>query len=359
MKTKIGICLTFILAAAFVISPGKGFTQSTVQGKDFIPKVEKIINKAVEQELFSGVVLIAKEGKVLFSKAYGEANRDRHIKNTLNTKFDICSIGKIFTSTSIMLLAQKGLLKISDPVIKYLPDFPFGNKITIHHLLTHTAGFGNFFSIPEYWQSIDKMRSVNAVLPLIYKQKLEFETPGEKWQYSNSGIVVLGAVIEKVSGIAYNEFIQKNIFGPLKMKESGLIYPEDKVENRSIGYIKNNDGSFKNNIGVIPPASPAGGLLTTANDLLIFDQALYSNSLLNQEYKKIMFTPLLNNYACCWMVENKYNNNTVGHSGGAPGANSMFRRYLNDKYTIIILSNYDRGTQSVFAPVEAAVLGKE
>lgn len=359
MLNKTTTRILFTILIPLILFTGYSCPQNTDKSRNFIPKVEDIIKKAVDRELFSGVVLIAKDGKVLFSKAYGEANKEKHIKNNLNTKFDICSIGKIFTSTSIMLLARKGLLKTSDPVIKYLPDFPFGNKITIHHLLTHTAGFGSFFAIDEYQQNMDKMRSVKDIVKLIYKQKLEFDTPGENWQYSNSGIVILGAVIEKISGMSYGEFIEKNIFIPLKMKDSGLKYHEDKVENRSIGYIKNNDGTFKNNIGIIPPASPAGGLLTTVNDLLLFDQALYGNSLLNEEFKKMMFTPFLNNYAYCWMVSNKYNNVTVGHSGGAPGANSMFNRYLNNKYTIIVLSNYDRGTQAVFSAIESAVLSKE
>jgi len=168
---------------------------------DITTKIAEVIDKAVEVELFSGCVLVAKGNKVLFSGAYGEANKDIHIKNTLDTKFNIASGTKPFTSTSIMLLVQKGLISISDSVTKYLHDFPFGDKITIFHLLTHTSGLGHYTR--EYNEKMHSIRGFDSFLNLfVYKEKLLFE-PGTKFSYSNSGVIVLGAIIEKVSGLKY------------------------------------------------------------------------------------------------------------------------------------------------------------
>jgi CubicO group peptidase (beta-lactamase class C family) len=323
------------------------------------PKMKEVITKAVELDLFSGIVLVAKEGKVIFHQAYGEANKDFHIKNKQTTKFNICSLTKQFTSASIMLLAQKGMLKISDPVINYLPDFPFGSQITIYHLLTHTAGLGNYQANPEYNSKMFSLKGINEILPLIYKEKLVNKTPGEKWIYSNSGAVVLGAVIEKVSGMKYANFLQKNIFEPLKMKNTISVFPNMVVEDRAIGYIKKVSGGFLNTLYDVNPPTSATGLLTTAEDLFLFDQALYGNSFINDEYKKIMFKPYLANYACLWSVSKRYNNTVVGHIGAQPGFNSWFMRYIDGGYTIIILSNFENGADIVVNSIEAILFGQK
>jgi CubicO group peptidase (beta-lactamase class C family) len=173
-----------------------------------------------------------------------------------------------------MILAQDGLLKVSDPVVKYLPDFPFGDKITIHHLLTHTAGLGDYESDPEYLENMNNIRSIQGILPIIYTRKLLFEVPGETMEYSNSGAVVLGAIIEKISGQSYSEFLNEYIFSPLKMHNTCSKYLEDIVENRAVGYIRKFSGGYKNSTFLVSPPSSATGLLTSVNDILLFDQAL-------------------------------------------------------------------------------------
>lgn len=322
-------------------------------------KIDAVMDQFVKLDQFSGTILIAKDGNILFAKAFGEANKDHHVKNKINTKFNIGSIGKTFTGTAIMQLAEKGKLDVNDPVVKYLPDFPFGDKIKIHHLLTHTSGTFNYFAHPDFKTKMFSVRSVSDALPLIYDQKLVFDTPGEKFSYSNSGIVLLGAIIEKVTGQSYFSYIKENILDPLGMNDTRINFGEEIIENRSTGYMKTPTGKFKSNIYLVPPANADGGIETTVEDMLKFDQALYGEKLLSNEYKEKMFTPFLNSYAYCWRIDTIYGHPVIGHGGGAPGINAMFYRFVDDKITMIIMSNYDLGANNISPTLEAILFNQE
>lgn len=187
-------------------------------------KIDELIVQFINQDQFSGSVLLAKDGEILYAKAFCEADKDFHVNNTLNTKYNIGSIGKTFTGISIMQLAEQKKLNVSDPVKKHLNDFPYGDKITIHHLLSHTAGILNYFAHPDFALQMFRIRSVGDALPLIYDQELRFETPGEQFSYSNSGIVILGAIIEKLSGQTYADYLKQNILIPAGMNDTGINY---------------------------------------------------------------------------------------------------------------------------------------
>jgi len=324
-----------------------------------ISKMEECIERAVELNLFSGCVLVAKNGDVLFSKCCGESNKEYHISNALNTKFNVASITKPFTATAIMILSQKELLNLCDPVVDYLEDFPLGDKISIYHLLTHTAGLGDYEVDPEYVTNMNNIRNLQDILAIVYKRDRLFHEPGKDMAYSNSGAVVLGAIIEEITGKSYSTFLEESIFSPLNMSNTCHRYPEDVVENRASGYIRKMSGGYKNTHSLVTPPSPATGLLTTVEDLLLFDQALYKDDLLDEKHKKTMFTPFMKNYACGWGVFERFGNTVTGHSGGQPGFSSWFRRYTNDKYTIIILSNFDSGADSIFPAIEAILFGRD
>jgi len=345
------IMIKTILCSAILFLP--------LPAQEIVQNINRAVNEFVELNLFSGTVLVAKDGKILYANAFGEADKDFHIKNTLETKFNIGSIGKTFTGTAIMQLAEKGKLKIMDPVKKYLPDFPFGERILIHHLLTHTSGTFNYFAHPDFPQKVNTIRSVNDALTLIYDQELRFDTPGEKFSYSNSGIVILGAVIEKVTGMAYPDYLQKHILGPTQMHDTGINYLEDVVKNRAVGYYRMITGEYKRNIYRVPPANADGGIETTAPDLLKFDQALYTTSLVNEESKRKMFTAFLDNYGYCWEIRREHNNVIISHGGGAPGVSAAFRRYTTDRYTLVVLSNYGGGATPVANAIEAIIFGQD
>lgn len=353
----------YIIIAALVFGIGNAFPQSIDENK--ISKIEEVINKAVELDLFSGCVLIAKGDSILFSGAYGEANKDFHIKNTIETKFNIASGTKPFTSMSIMLLVQKGILSINDPVKKYLPDFPFGDKITLFHCLTHTSGLGHYTD--EYYEKMHRVRGFDEFLrQFVYKEKLLFD-PGTQFSYSNSGVVVLGAVIEKVSGMKYADFLNESIFTPLGMKNTCSKMPEEIIENRASGYVpKLSGGYLETSLEVCPPTS-ATGLRTTVGDLYKFIRAVVKNKLLKEEYKKIMLTPYLNDdlgpYALLWDVLDrgifvKSKNKVFGHRGGQPGFRTLYYNYMDDDITIIVMQNYETNYY-IYRPIESIVFGKE
>jgi len=342
----------FVLVLSLIIMVTGSYAQNWDKK---IKEIDEVMNEFMKLDQFSGCVLVAKDGKSFYANAYGEADKDFHVKNNLKTKFNIGSIGKIFTGVSIMQLAQKGKLSVTDPVSKYLKDFPFGDKITIHHLLTHTSGIFNYFAHPDFRKKMFTIRSVKDALDLIYDQELQFDTPGERFSYSNSGIVILGAVIEAVSGQSYSDYIQDNIMKPLGMNNTGINYLDEIIENRACGYEKSPTGGYMRNIFMVPPANADGGIETTVEDMLKFDQALYEDKLINEEYKKKMFTPFKENYGYCWRISQKYDNTIIGHSGGAPGINADFRRFVNDKITVIVLSNYGRASGPVSRTIKAII----
>ena len=330
-----------------------------LQAQEINDKLDAMMSEYMGLDQFSGSVLLAKDGEILYAKAFGEADKDFHVKNTLNTKYNIGSIGKTFTGISIMQLTEQKKLNVNDPVKKYLPDFPFGEKITLHHLLTHTSGTYNYFAHPDFSTKMFRIRSVSDALPLIYDQPLRFETPGEQFSYSNSGIVILGAVIEKLTGQSYAEYIKEHILIPAGMNDTGINYLEDVVENRAVGYSKSISGIYKRNIYNVPPANADGGIETTVYDMLKYDQALYNNILLSEESKQKMFTPFRNDYGYCFGITKDFGNTIVGHSGGTTGVSAMFHRYLNDRYVIIVLSNYSRTAGPVSRSIEAIVFGRD
>jgi CubicO group peptidase (beta-lactamase class C family) len=328
---------------------------------DATPLAERIdaaMGDFVELDLFSGTVLVARDGDIVYAKAFGEANHDHRVANKLETKFNIGSIGKVFTGVGIMQLVERGKIELDAPVIRYLEDFPYGDAITIHHLLSHTSGMFNYMRHPEYRANMWRLRRVGDFLPLIYDQTLVFETPGAQFAYSNSGIVVLGAVIEKVSNQPYDEYLREHILMPAGMFDTGINFWDEIVPNRAMGYTKSVAGKVSSAIFLMPPASADGGIETTVHDLLKFDRALYGDGLLKEESKRNMFTPNLNQYGYCWRIANDRGRRSIGHRGGAPGISASFMRYPDDGFTIIVLSNYSEGAIAPARALEAVVFGE-
>jgi CubicO group peptidase (beta-lactamase class C family) len=322
-------------------------------------QIDEVVREYADLEQFAGSVLVARDGETIYAKAFGEADKDHHVENNLKTKFNIGSIGKVFTGVAIMQLAQAGKLNLTDPASTYLKDFPWGDQIQIRHLLSHTAGTFNYFAHPDFREKISSIRSVDDALPLIYDQDLRFEPPGREFSYSNSGIVLLGAIIESVTGQTYPDYIQQHIFQPLGMEETGINYLEEVVPHRARGYTRTPTGRFTSNIFTVPPANADGGIETTVGDLLKFDQALYGDELLGSEWKERMFTPNLESYGYCWRLDERHGNLVTGHSGGAPGVSASFYRFTGDRYTIIVLSNHTGGAGGVARAIEAILYGDE
>lgn len=320
-------------------------------------ELETFVRKLAEADVFSGSVLLAKDGKVVYKGAFGVANKDFGAPNKTDTKFNLGSMNKMFTAVAIAQLVEKGKISYDDPLSKFVPDFPnpeAAQKIKIKHLLSHTAGLGGYFS-QRYWnQSRDKIRSVDDMMKLAREDEkdVKFE-PGSKWQYSNTGMMVLGKVIEIASGQSYFDYVRESIYKPAGMTNTDC-YELDKVNtNLAVGYDKqftDNGIAWSNNVFAhVMRGGPQGGGYSTVEDLLKFDQALRSGKLVSAESLKTLTTPKpeLNSPDYGYGFFASANSPSTGHSGGFIGINSDLRMYLGSGWTIAVMSNYSRGAGPV------------
>jgi len=294
-----------------------------------------------QQNRFSGSVLIAQNGEVLVADGYGMADQEKKIPNTPQTKFRIGSLTKQFTAMAILILQAQGKLKVQDGICTYIADCPARwQPITIHHLLTHTSGIPNYTSLLEY-RTIRKLSlSPTELIARFSNKVLDFKT-GKKWSYSSSGYVVLGAIIERVSGQTYEAFLQEHILAPLKMTTTG--YEHDK-SMLATGYTSLNAIADDLNMS-IPYAS--GSLYSTVEDLYRWDQALSANQLISKELRDTMFTAAVPipeadgyGYGYAWFIDKQFNQQRYWHDGNIDGFSAFFSRYPTDRVTIILLSNH-------------------
>ena len=284
-------------------------------------------------------MLVARGADILITKGYGSANLEWDIPDTPSTKFRLGSVTKQFTAASILLLEERGKLKVEDPVKKYMPDAPAAwDKITIFHVLTHTAGIPNFTGFPDY-QSTEAIPTTPEKLVARFLDKpLDFE-PGEKWSYSNSGYVLLGYLIEKISGESYEKFLQENLFTPLAMKDSGYDSNSAIIARRAAGYSATPNGPV--NAGFVHMSIPfsAGALYSTTGDLLKWEQGLFGGKVLSAASLEKMTTPFKNDYALGLQVHTVNGRKVIDHNGGIQGFNTMLAYYPEDKLTVVVLGN--------------------
>src|SRR5579872_5293838 len=260
-------------------------------------RMDQIVQSYASSRQFMGSVLVARGSDVVFSKGYGSANLEWDVPNTPSTKFRLGSLTKQFTAASILLLQQRGKLSVADPVKTYLPDAPAAwDRVTIFHVLTHTAGIPSFTGFSDY-AALEPFPTTPEKLVARFRDKpLEFE-PGTKWNYSNSGYVLLGYLIERISGQTYPQFVQDNIFTPLGMKDSGYDSNTTVIPHRASGYAPGPHGLT--NAGFIHMSVPfsAGALYSTTEDLLKWEEGLFGGKLLSAASLKQMTTPVKNDYA--------------------------------------------------------------
>lgn len=300
---------------------------------------------------FNGTVLVARKGEVIYKEAFGKANFEWGVPNQVATKYRLASVSKQFTAMLILQLVHQRKLSLQIPIAYYLPDYPQeqGKKITIHHLLNHSSGIPNFTSLPDYeGRMMTKHYSPEALVKEFSSLPLEFE-PGTKFSYSNSGYVLLGYLIEKITGKSYEENLQENIFKPLDMKNSGYDHSEEVLDRRANGYEKKG-GKFVN-AGYIDMSVPyaAGAIYSTVEDLFLWDQALLVHKVLHPSTQELMFKNYFEGkgfgYGYGWGIgaynslrENK-TRTLLEHSGGINGFNSIISRIPEDNLLVVLLSN--------------------
>jgi len=325
-----------------------------------VARMEQVIQSYVSAKQFMGSVLVAHGKDIVLDKGYGDANIEWEIPNSPSTKFRLGSVTKQFTAASILLLEERGKLSVDDPVKKYIPDAPAAwDKITIFNLLTHTSGIPNFTSFPEY-ASLEPFATTPAQLVARFRDKpLDFQ-PGEKWSYSNSGYILLGYLIEKISGKSYEKFVQENIFTPLGMKDSGYDSNSAIIPHRAAGYVPTPSGPL--NAGYINMTVPlsAGALYSTTHDLLFWEQGLFGGKLLSAASLQKMTTPFKSDYAFGLGVRTVNGHKVIDHGGGIEGFNTYLAYYPDKKVTVAVLGNLNGQTpQEIAAKLGSIALGEK
>jgi CubicO group peptidase (beta-lactamase class C family) len=325
-----------------------GFALPHMSESELIVALRKRLNEDSAADRFSGAVLVAKSGKPVFAQAYGLADREHKVPNTLKTGFRIGSMNKMFTATSILQLAQAGKLGLDDPLGKYLTDYPnkdVATKVTIRHLLTHTGGTGDIFG-PDFEAHRLELRTLQDYIKLYGNRPLQFE-PGTRWEYSNYGFILLGVVIEKVSDQSYYDYVREHIYEPAAMTSSGSEPENEAVPDRSIGYTRMGGNDLHPNTDTLPyRGTPAGGGYSTVEDLLKFANALQDHKLLNAEFKDMLTTGKVDDtrgarYAFGFEDQVINGIRCFGHGGGAPGMNGDLEICPSPAYVVAILSNLD------------------
>ncbi len=335
----------FLVAFFLFISPGIIFAQDKSQ------KIQNLLSKYHEYGQFNGSVLVADNGEVIYKGGFGMANMEHEIPNKPDTKHRLGSITKQFTAALVLQLVEKGKLELDAPISNYLPDYtrPAADVVTIHHLLTHSSGIPSYTSFPDFFkdQSRDPY-SPKDFVKTFADSTLQF-TPGEQFAYSNSGYFLLGHIIEEVTGKTYEQVLQENILDPLDMKDTGYDHHSTILKNRAAGYERIGNGYA--NAPYLDMSLPyaAGSLYSTVEDMYKWDRALYTDKVLSQESRKLMFTSQIpagnSEYSYGWMIDKlpvgktRDSVNMVGHGGGINGFNTLIVRFPEEDDLILLLNN--------------------
>ena len=325
-------------------------------------QLDSLFTSLQSKKMFNGNVLIADKGKIIFEKSYGLANEETKLKLNANSIFELASVSKQFTAMGIVILEKQGKLKYDDNISKYIPELNFYGNISIRNLLNHTGGLPDYMELFEGKWDKTKFATNQDIVNVLakYKPKVIFE-PGEKYEYSNTGYALLALIIEKVSKQSFGNFLSKNIFQPLGMKNTFVYqsrFAPQKIENYALGYVNDSLGNkvLLNSLGkeyytyYLDGIVGDGMVNSTTEDLLKWDRALYTNKLINLKDREQIFNSVITkvstdtNYGFGWAVnKTKKYGKIANHSGGWAGYVTFIERQMDNDKTIIILQNNSTG----------------
>jgi CubicO group peptidase (beta-lactamase class C family) len=358
-RSVIGLLVGVVLFSGFA----NALTENEV-----VEKTAAFLEELESRDGFAGAVLIAKDGVPILNRAYGYANRSFNVPNQIDTKFNLGSMNKMFTAVAIMQLVEQGKIKLDGKIIDYIPDYPnkdVANRVTIHQLLTHTSGMGNYWTEEFMKTSKDLYREIEDYLPLFVNDALLSE-PGSQQSYSNAGYMVLGLIIEKVTGENYFEYVRENVYKPAGMINTDAYENDYVVPNLAVGYtrMQARPGELKNNLFLhVVKGGPAGGGYSTVKDLHMFSNALMNGRLLSQENAELMTTGKVQTHShimYCYGFRDRVENghHIVGHTGGFPGIDGYLGIFTDLGYTVAVLSNFDRGNSELVLFIEELLVGE-
>ncbi len=332
-------------------------------------EINTFLNQLTDED-FSGTILVAKNDNLIEERAYGLASKEFGAKNTIDTKFNVASITKSFTAVAILQLYEQGKLDLHQPIGAYLKEYPnerIRSSVTAHQLLTHTAGTPNFYVTNFLDKNKFQYKKVDDFVPLFVEDTLLFE-PGTEYHYDAAGYVLLGLIIEQLSGKTYYEYLEENIFTPAQMNKTEAHEIDAIVENKATGYTfgENMAGELKKNTNYLSFASPGGFHYSTVHDLFNFSRALMNYKLLKKETVDFMIAPKVKGYNTFLGygidVDERYPEIILGHSGGFYGMSGEYFYFPDSGYTVTILSNVDTemdsGTAMVSVFFKTLIAGK-
>ena len=352
--------LVLLTAGCLLINNCPAQTNALEQGKA-TAKLDEYMNEMTNSGLFMGAVLVAQRGTVLLNKGYGMANLEYDIPNSSRTKFDIGSVSKTFTATLILMLQEKGKLKVQEPICKYLADCPDSwREITIHHLLTHTSGITNYTELPDQFEMRALPSFIPAAIKRIKQMPLQFK-PGERFDYSNTGYKLLHEIIEKASGKSFESCLQENILNPLQMKSTGVFEKPGIrhliIKTRAEGYT---DGTGPLEMAPWVYPNYGGGMYSTVGDMYLWGESFLNGKLLSTKSLKEVFTPFKGNYGYGWFIFNQAKHRFVLHGGNIPGYALTFAIYPDDQVLIVVAGNLDTApTSRIHDDLAAIIFGEK
>jgi CubicO group peptidase (beta-lactamase class C family) len=321
---------------------------ASAQNHQIAASLDSMMQQYQQEKNFSGVVMVSQKGKPIYSKAFGLADREKNVLNQPATNFNIASLGKTFTAVMIMQLVQEGKLKLTDTLSKLLPEYHIKNadQITVRHLLTHTSGINNYMTHPQFESKMKSLKSLDAVMPLVADMEPTMARPGERFDYSNSGFITLGKIIEKITGKNYMTNMQERIFEKAGISNSYINYPATfNAPKEATPYYVFSKNSFKNASSEEFPAFSDGGMQSNVIDLTKFANALLQEKLLKINSRDELWkgaVPMGRGgiYAYGWIQnENPYGKHIVSHDGGGKAFSSDLKIVVEDEYVIAVLIN--------------------
>jgi len=314
------------------------------------PALAQRVRAAAVRAGFSGEVTVARHGRVVFARDFGLADRTHKRRVTLDTAFNLASMGKMFTGVAAAQLVEAGRLGFGDSIGRYLPQLPARmRRITVAQLLDHTSGLGDFFGDPGYAQLRPTLTSLRAYLPLVRRERLRFK-PGTRWSYSNSGFLLAGLVIEKASGESYDSYLSRHVWKPAGMTHTGCYRRSRLPRFAATGYLP---GGAANTSTLAPVGTSAGGCYSSARDLLAFARALEHGKLLSRSLTRVITTSKVRAPGGGYGYGFGIRGSTIWHNGGAPGAAGELD--INPKLGVVVVTLGNVSPPNVFPVVDATL----
>lgn len=351
---------TFLLP--LLLAAPSALPQEVLTRAELVARARSAVEQRVASGAFSGAVLLAHEDEVLLTLAAGEADKGLHAKNGLETRFNLGSMNKMFTSVAVAQLVDQGKVGLDDPIARWVDESwlprSVTERVTVRHLLTHTAGLGSYFNDTFMASSRALFREVDDYKPLVRGETLAFE-PGTRFQYSNTGMLLLGVVIEKVSGENYFQFVREHVYAPSGMTRTDCYELDRPIDDLAVGYERDPDSpwGWRNNVFQhVLRGGPAGGGYSTVGDLHRFTRALLGGKLVSLAMLDLLWTDAVGaDYGFGFAVTDEPQK-VVGHSGGFPGISANLDLFLESGYVVVVLSNHGRAAHELSGALRALVL---